>query len=179
MMRLGSNQRFCSTTMANKCCSGQELLLAILAFIFSPLAVLIHAGVGERFFINLLLFILGVLPGLSAHLVSLAGDSSSCNRRHASISSASRALNVSEFSPLSTLGILHAWYVILGWRAFRRCVLTIVAFILPPLAVGIKAGCVQHFWINILLTILGFLPGPLKSALHIFSLPQLMPSCAL
>jgi uncharacterized membrane protein YqaE (UPF0057 family) len=48
---------------ANKCCGGTELFLAVLAVIFSPLAVLIHDGVHQRFFINLLLFLLGVLPG--------------------------------------------------------------------------------------------------------------------
>ncbi len=35
----------------------------------------------------------------------------------------------------------------------------IFAIILPPLGVLLEVGLTKHFWINILLTILGFLPG--------------------
>ncbi len=35
----------------------------------------------------------------------------------------------------------------------------IAAIILPPLGVFLQVGFGKHFWINILLTILGFLPG--------------------
>ena len=35
----------------------------------------------------------------------------------------------------------------------------ILALILPPLAVFLTVGIRGHFWLNILLTILGFLPG--------------------
>lgn len=35
----------------------------------------------------------------------------------------------------------------------------ILAFILPPLGVLIEVGLTKHFFINILLTILGFIPG--------------------
>lgn len=33
------------------------------------------------------------------------------------------------------------------------------AILLPPLGVFLEVGLTKHFWINILLTLLGFLPG--------------------
>ncbi len=35
----------------------------------------------------------------------------------------------------------------------------LLALILPPLAVFLTVGLTKHFWINVLLTILGWLPG--------------------
>ena len=35
----------------------------------------------------------------------------------------------------------------------------IVAILLPPLGVFLQVGIGKHFWINIVLTILGYLPG--------------------
>lgn len=35
----------------------------------------------------------------------------------------------------------------------------IAAIILPPLGVFLQVGIGKHFWINIILTILGFIPG--------------------
>lgn len=35
----------------------------------------------------------------------------------------------------------------------------LLAVILPPLGVFIEVGLTKHFWINILLTIFGFVPG--------------------
>lgn len=35
----------------------------------------------------------------------------------------------------------------------------ILAIILPPLGVFLQVGFGFHFWLNILLTILGFIPG--------------------
>ncbi len=35
----------------------------------------------------------------------------------------------------------------------------ILAIFLPPVAVFLKVGLALHFWINLLLTILGFVPG--------------------
>ncbi len=35
----------------------------------------------------------------------------------------------------------------------------IVAILLPPLGVFMQVGIGKHFWINIVLTILGFVPG--------------------
>lgn len=35
----------------------------------------------------------------------------------------------------------------------------ILAVILPPLGVFFEVGLSKHFWINVILTILGFVPG--------------------
>ena len=35
----------------------------------------------------------------------------------------------------------------------------IIAILLPPLGVFLQVGITKHFWINILLTILGYVPG--------------------
>ena len=35
----------------------------------------------------------------------------------------------------------------------------IVAVILPPLGVFLQVGLGKHFWLNILLTLLGYIPG--------------------
>lgn len=35
----------------------------------------------------------------------------------------------------------------------------ILSVILPPLGVALEVGITKHFWINVLLTILGYVPG--------------------
>ena len=35
----------------------------------------------------------------------------------------------------------------------------IVAILLPPLGVFLEVGFGKHFWLNILLTLLGYIPG--------------------
>lgn len=35
----------------------------------------------------------------------------------------------------------------------------IIAILLPPLGVFLQVGFSGHFWLNILLTILGYIPG--------------------
>lgn len=35
----------------------------------------------------------------------------------------------------------------------------ILAILLPPLGVFLQVGLTLHFWINIILTILGYIPG--------------------
>ena len=35
----------------------------------------------------------------------------------------------------------------------------VLAVILPPLGVFLEVGLGKHFWINIILTLLGFIPG--------------------
>lgn len=35
----------------------------------------------------------------------------------------------------------------------------LIAILLPPLGVFLQVGIGKHFWINILLTLLGYLPG--------------------
>lgn len=37
--------------------------------------------------------------------------------------------------------------------------LILLAIVLPPLAVALSAGLGGRFWLNILLTLLGYLPG--------------------
>ena len=35
----------------------------------------------------------------------------------------------------------------------------VVAILLPPLGVFLQVGLGKHFWLNILLTLLGYIPG--------------------
>lgn len=35
----------------------------------------------------------------------------------------------------------------------------VVAILLPPLGVFLQVGLTKHFWINIVLTLLGYIPG--------------------
>ncbi|MCK5164676.1 MAG: YqaE/Pmp3 family membrane protein [Desulfobacula sp.] len=35
----------------------------------------------------------------------------------------------------------------------------IIAILLPPLGVFLQVGIGKHFWLNIILTILGYIPG--------------------
>lgn len=35
----------------------------------------------------------------------------------------------------------------------------LLSLILPPIGVAMEVGITKHFWINCILTILGFLPG--------------------
>lgn len=41
--------------------------------------------------------------------------------------------------------------------------MVLLAVIVPPLAVVIKVGLSTQFWINVILTILGFVPGQLHA----------------
>ncbi|CAD5191152.1 unnamed protein product [Musa acuminata subsp. malaccensis] len=40
-----------------------------------------------------------------------------------------------------------------------RCIEILLAIILPPLGVFLKFGCKVEFWICLLLTLFGYLPG--------------------
>ena len=40
----------------------------------------------------------------------------------------------------------------------RTVLMVILAILLPPLAVGLQVGLTMHFWLNVVLTILGYLP---------------------
>jgi uncharacterized membrane protein YqaE (UPF0057 family) len=42
---------------------------------------------------------------------------------------------------------------------FSDIIKILLASLLPPLGVFFEVGLTKHFWINILLTILGFVPG--------------------
>ncbi len=35
----------------------------------------------------------------------------------------------------------------------------LIAILLPPLGVFLEVGLTKHFWLNVLLTILGYVPG--------------------
>ena len=41
----------------------------------------------------------------------------------------------------------------------NNVILTIIAIFLPPLAAALRVGLSKHFWINVVLTIIGWLPG--------------------
>ncbi|PKA54616.1 Hydrophobic protein RCI2A [Apostasia shenzhenica] len=43
--------------------------------------------------------------------------------------------------------------------AAATCIDILLAVILPPLGVFLRFGCKSEFWICLLLTILGYLPG--------------------
>lgn len=48
----------------------------------------------------------------------------------------------------------------------------IAAIILPPLGVFLQVGFGKHFWFNIILTILGFIPGIVHAVYIIAREPQ-------
>jgi uncharacterized membrane protein YqaE (UPF0057 family) len=41
----------------------------------------------------------------------------------------------------------------------------ILAFLLPPLAVALEYGIGGKFWVNVLLTLLGYIPGVIHALL--------------
>ncbi len=41
----------------------------------------------------------------------------------------------------------------------RDIVRIIFAIIFPPIGVAMQVGITKHFWINVILTLFGFLPG--------------------
>ncbi|MCL4142733.1 UNVERIFIED_CONTAM: hypothetical protein GTU68_017395 [Idotea baltica] len=45
----------------------------------------------------------------------------------------------------------------------------ILSLLIPPLGVFLEVGLTKHFFINILLTILGYLPGVAHAAYIVFS----------
>jgi uncharacterized membrane protein YqaE (UPF0057 family) len=48
----------------------------------------------------------------------------------------------------------------------------VLAIILPPLGVFLQVGPTKHFWINILLTILGYVPGLVHAVWVIATFPR-------
>lgn len=48
----------------------------------------------------------------------------------------------------------------------------ILSILLPPLGVFLQVGLGMHFWINILLTLLGYLPGIIHAVYIIASRPE-------
>jgi uncharacterized membrane protein YqaE (UPF0057 family) len=62
----------------------------------------------------------------------------------------------------ATLGRQHRNKVVdrLDTERFSMDLLRIIiAILIPPLGVFLQVGIGKHFWINILLTILGYIPG--------------------
>ncbi|HMX63671.1 MAG TPA: YqaE/Pmp3 family membrane protein [Candidatus Sumerlaeota bacterium] len=49
----------------------------------------------------------------------------------------------------------------------NKLLLVVIAILLPPLAVGLKDGIGTSFWINILLTLVGFYVLGLLHALYV------------
>jgi uncharacterized membrane protein YqaE (UPF0057 family) len=47
--------------------------------------------------------------------------------------------------------------------SMNKLLLVIIAILLPPLAVGLKAGIGFHLFLNIILTLLVYLPGLLHA----------------
>lgn len=47
----------------------------------------------------------------------------------------------------------------------------LLAFIVPPAAVYIQFGVGKHFWINCILTLLGFIPGMLHAVYVMAAFP--------
>lgn len=45
----------------------------------------------------------------------------------------------------------------------------LLSIVLPPLGVFFEVGLGKHFWINILLTLLGFIPGIVHALYVIFT----------
>nr|WP_319250769.1 YqaE/Pmp3 family membrane protein [uncultured Celeribacter sp.] len=48
----------------------------------------------------------------------------------------------------------------------------IAAIILPPLGVFLQVGLGKHFWLNILLTLLGYIPGIVHAVWIIARTPE-------
>lgn len=48
----------------------------------------------------------------------------------------------------------------------------IAAIVLPPLGVFLQVGLGKHFWINVVLTLLGYLPGIVHAVWIIFREPD-------
>ena len=48
----------------------------------------------------------------------------------------------------------------------------VLAIILPPLGVFMQVGLTKHVWINIVLTILGYVPGLVHAVWVIVTIPR-------
>ena len=57
---------------------------------------------------------------------------------------------------------------------FRTIIMVILAIILPPLAVGIETGLSGTFCLNLLLTLLGWIPGVIHALYVIFAGPTVV-----
>jgi uncharacterized membrane protein YqaE (UPF0057 family) len=53
---------------------------------------------------------------------------------------------------------------------------TLLSLIVPPIGVFLQVGVGKHFWINILLTILGYVPGLVHAIWVIWTFPRQQPA---
>ncbi len=49
---------------------------------------------------------------------------------------------------------------------------TVLSILIPPLGVFLQVGIGLHFWLNILLTLLGYIPGLVHAIWIIWTRPQ-------
>ena len=54
---------------------------------------------------------------------------------------------------------IHLLQIMKNGRNVMELLKIIFAILLPPLGVFMQVGIGKHFWINLLLTLLGYLPG--------------------
>ena len=48
--------------------------------------------------------------------------------------------------------------------------MALIAVLMPPLAVYLSAGITRRFWVNVLLTMLGFVPGAVHALYTVINL---------
>lgn len=63
-------------------------------------------------------------------------------------------IDLSSFSKLASQIVVRV-----GHLTTPDLIFIILSLLLPPLAVFLKVGLTVHFWINVILTILGWMPG--------------------
>jgi len=56
-------------------------------------------------------------------------------------------------------GFLYLVKFIIAKGTFMDLLRILIAILLPPLGVFLQVGIGKHFWINIILTLLGYIPG--------------------
>ena len=48
-------------------------------------------------------------------------------------------------------------------------IMVLLAILLPPVAVFLKVGLTKHFWINLILTLLFYLPGQIHALIVVLN----------
>lgn len=56
-----------------------------------------------------------------------------------------------------------------GFEGVSDIIKIILAVILPPLGVFFEVGLTKHFWINLILTLFGYIPGIIHALWVIFN----------
>jgi uncharacterized membrane protein YqaE (UPF0057 family) len=72
---------------------------------------------------------------------------------------------------LSGCGSFAVWHT----EADMDLIRIILSILLPPLGVFLQVGIGKHFWINIVLTLLGYIPGIIHAVWIIARTPQPAP----